>query len=104
MDLQQYLLGKLSEEASEVAQIALKNQQFGMREVFPGQPLTNADRAHLELDDLYAVVEMLNDMGFEYKPNRFRIDAKKDKVVKYLKYSVELGMVPEIALKEYDND
>lgn len=48
----QHYLTKLAEEGSEVAQIALKTQQFGADEVMPGQPLNNFERCHLELDDL----------------------------------------------------
>lgn len=91
--LQHYLL-KLSEECSEVAQIALKTIQFGPTEVMPSQPLNNFQRCHLELDDLNAMIEELNQMfGFGYIPNRERIEAKKLKVRKYLDYSIELGMV-----------
>lgn len=104
MNLQQHLLGKLAEEATEVGQIALKTQQFGFDESCPGQPFNNAERTHQEIDDLMAIVAMLNDLGFGYAPSRDRIEAKKEKVVKYLAYSVELGMVDPKALDEYRND
>lgn len=104
MNLQQHLLTKLAEECTEVGQIALKTQQFGFDESRQGQPYTNAERTHQEIDDLMAIVEMLNDVGFGYEPSRERIEAKKNKVVHFLKYSVELGMVDRRALDEYDND
>jgi hypothetical protein len=48
----------------------------------------------MELDDLWAMVEELNDkFGFGYTPNRERMDAKKAKVRKYLDFSIYLGMV-----------
>lgn len=60
----------------------------------PGQPLNNFERCHQELDDMWAMVEMLNDQyGFNYTPSRDRIDAKKVKVRKYLGYSIHLGPV-----------
>lgn len=94
MNRLQLLLTKLAEEGSEVAQIALKTQQFGFNESCPGQPFTNAERTHQEIDDLMAMVEMLNEeFGFGYIPNRERIEAKKTKVNKFAAYSVELGMV-----------
>lgn len=94
MDHLQYYLTKLAEECSEVAQIALKTQQFGPTEIMPGQPLTNFERCHAELDDLMAIVEELNDKyGFAYKPNRGKIEAKKTKVKKYLGLSIDLGKV-----------
>lgn len=90
----QFLLTKLAEEGSEVAQIALKNQQFGLYESRPDQTLTNVERCHRELDDLNAIVEILNDeFGFGYAPNRAGIDAKKQKVEKYYLYSRSLGLV-----------
>ncbi len=104
MNLQQHLLGKLAEEGTEVGQIALKTQQFGFDEKCPGQPFTNAERTHQEIDDLMAIVEMLNDQGLGYKPSRERIEAKKEKVVNFLIYSVELGMVDHKSLDEYLND
>ena len=104
MNLQQYLLGKLAEEGAEVGQIALKTQQFGFHEYCPGQPFTNTERTHQEIDDLMAIVEMLNDIGFGYVSSRDRIEAKKEKVVKYLTYSVELGMVDPHVLNVYRND
>ena len=104
MNLHQHLLTKLTEEACEVGQIALKTQQFGFDEICPGLPFTNAQRLHQELDDIQASIEMLNDVGLDYIPNRERIEAKKEKVVHYLKYSVGLGMVDCESLKEYQND
>lgn len=94
----QYLLTKLAEEASEVAQIALKTQQFGANEVYPEQSLTNTQRIHSELIDLLAIVEMLNEefnFGFEtsLEETWFNKLAKKEKVNKYCQYSMNLGMV-----------
>lgn len=90
----QLLLAKLAEEGSEISQIALKTQQFGMDEICPGQPLTNAQRIHLELDDLMAAIQMLNDeYGLMYLPNKERISAKIDKVNRYAQYSIQLGEV-----------
>jgi len=101
MNQQQYYLGKLAEEGIEVAHIALKTQQFGASETMPGQPFTNFERTHQELDDLMAMIEELNDkFGFGYTPNRERIDAKKAKVRKFLNYSISLGKVS----KEQERD
>src|ERR1035437_8475269 len=95
MNRLQLLLGKLAEEGVEVAQIALKTQQFGLHEVCAGQPLTNAQRAHKEIDDFMAQIEMLNEeFGFGYVPNRERIEAKKIRVNKYAALSVSLGQHP----------
>jgi hypothetical protein len=92
----QYYLGKLAEEGSEVAQIALKTQQFGPTEIMPGQPLNNFERCHMELDDLMAVIEVLNErFAFNYVPSPERIMYKRSKMERYLHYSIKLGMVDE---------
>src|SRR3990172_8258796 len=94
MNRAQLLLGKLAEESAEVTQIALKTQQFGFDEVCPDQCYTNAQRIHMELDDLFAIVEMLNDeYRFAYKKDRARIEAKKKRVWRYAEKSERLGTV-----------
>jgi len=61
---EQYLLGKLAEEASELAQIAIKAQQFGMDRVFGrqnGDALSNFERVSAEFNDVLGIVQMLWD-------------------------------------------
>ena len=94
MDREQYLLGKLAEEAAELAQIAMKAQQFGLNEVYTGDgnTLTNGERIHLELWDLFGIIQMLNDeCDFKYAHNTARLMMKIEKVNKYSEYSRELG-------------
>jgi hypothetical protein len=93
MNLTQHLLCKLAEEASEIAQIAMKTQQFGMQEQCPGLDATNAQLIHSELNDLAGIVKMLNVRGLGYTPDPVAIAAKADKVRRYLDYSVRLGQV-----------
>lgn len=90
----QYLLGKLAEEAVEIAQMALKTQQFGLYEQDPTKVLNNKQRLHSEINDLIASIEQLNtECGFDYVIEREAVDAKIAKVKKYREYSVQLGMV-----------
>lgn len=90
----QYLLNKLAEEASEVSQIALKTAQFGLDECKQGQELTNAQRTHSELNDLLAIVDMLNrEFGFGFFPSDISQMRKQAKVEQFYQYSVELGFV-----------
>ena len=94
LTLQQFYLTKLAEECNEVAQIALKTQQFGLDEVWRVQGSSNKERCHEELNDLMAVIEVLNEShGLQFVPDRKQIEAKKEKMLKYLKYSQGLGMV-----------
>lgn len=92
MTRKQFLLMKLAEEASEISQIALKTSQFGLNEVY--QVESNKERCHNELNDLLAIVEMLNEeFGFSFIPDNKQISEKKQKVNKYFNYSKSLGMV-----------
>lgn len=92
MNRTQFLLMKLAEEASEVAQIALKTAQFGLEETYTDK--TNVERIYAELNDIIAIVGMLNEQeGFDYDTDDEAIDAKIKKVEHYLKYSQTLGMV-----------
>jgi len=91
----QLLLGKIAEECVEVAQRALKAQQFGMSEVQPGQEFSNAERLRQEFVDLVAVASMLeNEEGVPLTqwPAK-QIAAKCEKVEKFARLSQELGMV-----------
>jgi len=91
---EQYLLTKLAEEAAEIAQMALKTQQFGLNEVRAGQDLTNKQRLIGELNDLFAIVEILNDeydLGF--KPDYDATMKKIEKIKKYYALSQDLGKV-----------
>ncbi|WP_228142160.1 hypothetical protein [Acinetobacter pittii] len=97
MTHEQFLLMKLAEEATEIAQIALKTAQFGMTEKHPDMPLNNLERIHLELNDLHAVVDELNTWcQFGFKPNHAAKINKIEKLNKYLGYSIQLGKVENV--------
>ena len=98
MNLLQHLLIKLTEEAAEVQQIALKSAQFGFQSSHPSETKTNIERCHAVLNDLNAIVQLLNEEhGFSYIPNPAEIEKKKLKVKEYLQYSIDLGFVtPEV--------
>lgn len=94
MNPAQYLLCKLAEEAAEVAQIALKAQQFGLHErQHPSGP-TNADRIRAELNDMAGVIQMIcDDIGIDLRLDASAARAKIEKVRKYRAYSVNLNLV-----------
>lgn len=52
MTAQQYILGKIAEEANEIAQRALKAQQFGIEQTEPGKEQDNGERLETEILDL----------------------------------------------------
>ncbi len=90
----EHLLTILSEECVETAQRVSKAIRFTLDEVQPEQDLTNAQRIVYELNDIMAVMEILQEEGiFGEFINRKMIDKKKLKVAKYLAYSTEIGTV-----------
>lgn len=94
MNRKQLLLIKLAEECSEVAQIIIKTALFGMDDIGPGLVITNRERIHAELNDVMAVVDLLNDEAdLEYVKNEKAIENKKDKINFYAEYSKKRGML-----------
>jgi NTP pyrophosphatase (non-canonical NTP hydrolase) len=94
LNRQQLLLVKLAEEASEVAQIALKTVQFGAHETCPGLLQDNFERVNAELQDLFAVVQILNDeFDLGFVSDETLVKLKTLKINKYAQYSRDLGLV-----------
>ena len=96
MTNEQYLLGKLAEEAAELAQIAIKAQQFGIDEVFGGQevPLSNRERIEAEFNDVIGVIKMLNiEEDIDIAQDTTAQTAKMNKVDKWRDYAKTLGLV-----------
>lgn len=92
MNREQLLFNKLAEECSEVAKVALKAAQFGMDDVFCGE--SNSKRVNSELNDLLAIVEMLNEeFNLGFSRDEEAISRKKEKVNKYADYSRKNGFV-----------
>lgn len=85
---EQHLYWKLAEEAAEVIQEASKASIFGPEEAMARSP-TNRQRVILELNDLFAVCEMLG----LHQVDRAHIAEKKLKVEKWLAYADSMGML-----------
>lgn len=89
----EHLLVCLAEECNEVAKRATKALRFGLSEVQSGQSLTNAQRINEEFNDLLAILEMLEeaDLSLDSIGKRQAVEAKKQKVARFLNYSAECG-------------
>jgi NTP pyrophosphatase (non-canonical NTP hydrolase) len=102
MNKQQFLLLKLAEECSEVAQRALKQIQFGKDEVQKDQLKCNSERLRDEITDLNILVHLLQKESEIPSLTRreFKTTKKKkmEKLQKYLDLSRSLGQLPEIKL------
>lgn len=93
MNNTEYLLVKLMEECAEVIQCCSKSLRFGLEEIAPGEEvLTNKDRLCLELTDVYAVMDMLDDKdiitGVDDGEN---VKRAKNRIKKYMEVSRKKG-------------
>lgn len=92
MDRVEHLLILLMEEAAEISQRASKALRFGLDETQPDQELTNEERIVQEVTDLTAVIELLKTEGVDLSCHDLAaIDFKKEKIERYLNYSVKCG-------------
>lgn len=88
----EHLLLTLAEECAEVIQRVTKAQRWGLREVQPGQELNNEQRIRYELNDLYAVVDLLYERhGIVLFRDNEQVIAKKAKVLHFMRYAQEIG-------------
>jgi len=93
MNRDQHLLICLMEECDEVSQRVSKALRFGLGEVQPGQPLTNAERIVEELHDLLSVAAILRAKGLipEFYTTPAQVTAKQDKIEKFMAISIREG-------------
>lgn len=94
MNVIQYFLGKIAEETAELAQRALKAQQFGLEEKQEGQELNNLQRMLDEYLDLIVTVEFFvthQDLGVSTRPDNSKTLDRKSKMREYLALSKSLG-------------
>ncbi|BDT74011.1 hypothetical protein os4_35640 (plasmid) [Comamonadaceae bacterium OS-4] len=93
MNRTEYLLIQAGSECNEIAHRASKALHFGLQEVQPEQPLSNAERLVGEYVDLLAVMEMLENDELIHMPTgeelRSQIAAKKAKVEKFMRFASE---------------
>jgi len=96
MNADQYHLSKIAEECTEVAQRALKAQQFGLGEVQPGQDLDNLDRLMDEFHDLFTTFQNFADLvGRDHIPDEIKKGIRLRKMGKFLDLSISLKQVDE---------
>lgn len=90
----QLLLVLLMEECGETAQRASKAIRFRLDEIQPDQTLNNSERIIYEFNDIVAVMELLKEEGhINTVIDREAIEKKKEKIKKYIDYSIQLGTV-----------
>lgn len=101
MTRQEHLLVILTEECAEVIKEADKALRFGLKDHDPhgDRTINNADLITAEFYDIIAIIGMLRDEGCLKRPPvedvLNKIETKKMKVEKYLKYSKECGTLTD---------
>lgn len=91
MNKQEHLISRLAEESIEVAKECLKANSFGINDNYTGKSVKK--KIIHELNDLFAVIEMLQDEGalpMIIVSDRL-IESKKRKVIKFMKYAHKKG-------------
>lgn len=93
MNLKEYLFSQLGEEAGEIAQMCSKINRFGLDEVWKPEVGPNRERLIAEINDLFGVIEVLQELGHlpAVIDRPEQIAAKKEKVWKYAQYAREQG-------------
>jgi hypothetical protein len=95
MNRKEHLLIILNEECTEVAKEVCKSLRFGLEDIMPGQDKTNSHRISLEVADLLGILEMLYEEMHLSRPRPEDIEAKKNRVEAYLKYSKKVGTLQD---------
>lgn len=94
MTRREMLLLKLMEECAEVSQRASKQILYGKDEIQDGQSFTNAERTAGEIEDLFVICKMLdeeNELPDSILGDLDRLETKKAKVEKWLKFALEVN-------------
>lgn len=92
IEIKDYFLACIGEECGEIQQAIGKSLRFGLLDTNPVTKKTNWVELRKEIHDLIAVYEMLCDEFDRVETlDRELIDAKKERVLKYMKYSQQVG-------------
>lgn len=92
MEIKDYFLACMGEECGEIQQAVGKSHRFGLLDTNPNTKNTNWVELRKEIHDLIAVYEMLcNEFDRVETLDRRLIETKKKRVLKYMKYSEQMG-------------
>jgi len=90
-DYQKHLFQILGEEGSEISQACSKIIRFTPFHQAPGYENTNIQNLTIEVNDVFAVLDLLSQEGFTIQRDEALINSKKERIAKYFKISQELG-------------
>ena len=89
----EHLLIKLIEECSEVIKATSKALEFGLDDGYPNTDRTNLKDIKNELNDLFAIIEMLYSEGVDWKIDSEAVKVKKAKVEYWMSHARKLGIL-----------
>lgn len=89
----EYLLSCLSEECAETSQMVSKSLRFGLYGDYEGN--RNIERVSAEINDIFAIVELLIEAGVDINIDKRLIEMKREKVKKYMELSKECGTLTQ---------
>ena len=91
MNRREHIFTVLQEECAEVIQCVSKIKRFGLTNTQPASGMLNLQILINELNDLLAVVEMLEEDGLPKMRDEIKIQNKKQKVKHFLEVSRREG-------------
>jgi len=93
MNLEEYLLNRMGEEAAEITQASTKMLSFGITHRVPSNRMAASDCLVGEINDVLGVADFLNEIGVELfgigKPQARK--AKIQKIIAYMQVSIDAG-------------
>lgn len=97
LNTKEHLLTCLAEECAEIQKAVTKSLRFGLDDRKPQGLTTNLEDIAIELTDMLAVVELLNEIEPGIRPiiERHVVEAKKDKVRRFMEYAKDRGTLAQ---------
>jgi len=89
----EYLLTCLAEESSEIIQAVSKILRFGLEDKYMPADKNNYESLIQEVNDLFAIVEMLKKEKIVVEVTTERLERKQEKVEHFIEYSKNMGII-----------
>ena len=91
MNKKEHLIVCLIEELAEVQQALSKVLRFTENDKYKGNEYSNIDNVNIEWSDVICIKDMLEDEGFVMYASFERMQAKKRRLLDFMKHSEDVG-------------